>query len=112
MGLIFRISRVASGGPFFSALPEKKGGGEKGGLGYVNRSNSRGLGQGGNELFRFCVGEAVAHIGEVLAQAGSFFPDVRIAHDAVGDQVRKRVISFTPMRSAPEAVKPSSSGVA
>ncbi|MEI3084087.1 MAG: hypothetical protein V8S85_08745 [Oscillospiraceae bacterium] len=24
----------------------------------------------------------------------------------------KRVISFTPMRSAPEAVKPSSSGVA
>ena len=89
---------------------------------YAIRSDARSLSQGGNEAFRLRVGEAVAHIGEVLAQAGSFFPDVRIAYDAVGDQVRKlrelllpkpkRVISFTPMRSAPEAVKPSSSGVA
>lgn len=56
---------------------------------YAIRSDARSLSQGGNEAFRLRVGEAVAHIGEVLAQAGSFFPDVRIAHDAVGDQVRK-----------------------
>ena len=31
VGLIFRISRVASGGPFFYALPEKKGGEKRGG---------------------------------------------------------------------------------
>ena len=56
---------------------------------YSIRSDARSLGQGGNELFRLRVGEAVAHIGKALAQAGGFLPDVRIAQDAVGDQVRK-----------------------
>ena len=75
--------------------------------------------EGGIELFAL---EAILHFKMLGTELDNILGDVLVAQDAVRHEGSKlcKVVkgeaeayhSLTPMRSAPEAVKPSSSGVA